>query len=351
MGTWGFGIYANDTASDVRDLCQEVYPFMSVEAGNKIVFTEYKHIMEQEFIDYDYVSFWYALAAWQWKHGILNSYIKDKTLELLSTDIKESYYKNELSAKDLRTRTKVLKKLEDQLNSDMSQNKLPKVKLEKPKHKVGDIIIMKTCDQEQDFENYIWNCDRLGSPLFYKNLHIKNNASNQLSKIKDFHSTYIAILCVGVKKILHSKYAPDLYDEESVYAFYDCFETVCPTLEFLKKKGFIPIAMCSSGKNELICENFRWVYMFRTSDSFRIHNSHINEIHKINCAEEAERFKELFNCKNYSQDSSWHHAMYDVFGKYINEKERLKALGIEIDTLLDKNYTNPELEEKIDFSS
>ena len=36
MGTWGTGIYSNDTAEDVRDICQEIFPFVSVEEGIRI---------------------------------------------------------------------------------------------------------------------------------------------------------------------------------------------------------------------------------------------------------------------------------------------------------------------------
>ena len=46
MGTWGTGIYGNDTAEEVREFCNEIFPFVSVEEGNRIVFREFKDILE-----------------------------------------------------------------------------------------------------------------------------------------------------------------------------------------------------------------------------------------------------------------------------------------------------------------
>ena len=82
MGTWGTGIYGNDTAEDVREFCNEIFPLVSVEEGNRIVFREFKDILEDDLIDDDYASFWYSLADWQWKHGILCEDIRMKTIQL-----------------------------------------------------------------------------------------------------------------------------------------------------------------------------------------------------------------------------------------------------------------------------
>ena len=84
MGIWGTGIYSNDTAEDVRDICQEIFPFVSVEEGNRIIFQEFAELINSNLQDDDYASFWYALADWQWKHGILTEEIRIKAIGLLS---------------------------------------------------------------------------------------------------------------------------------------------------------------------------------------------------------------------------------------------------------------------------
>jgi hypothetical protein len=78
MGSWGTGLYSNDTASDVRDICNEVYPLVGIEEGTRIIMKEYAEIIDDDTIDNDIASFWYALADWQWKHGILSDSVKNK---------------------------------------------------------------------------------------------------------------------------------------------------------------------------------------------------------------------------------------------------------------------------------
>ncbi len=73
MGSWGTGIYSNDTASDLVDFCKEVYPLVSIEEGNKLLAKEFPHYFDvkNEDMDDDEASFWYALADWQWKKAFL----------------------------------------------------------------------------------------------------------------------------------------------------------------------------------------------------------------------------------------------------------------------------------------
>ena len=41
MGSWGTALYSNDTSSDVRDICNEVYPLVGIEEGTKLILKEY----------------------------------------------------------------------------------------------------------------------------------------------------------------------------------------------------------------------------------------------------------------------------------------------------------------------
>lgn len=46
----------------MREFCNEIFPLVSVEEGNRIVFREFKDILEDDLIDDNYASFWYSLA-------------------------------------------------------------------------------------------------------------------------------------------------------------------------------------------------------------------------------------------------------------------------------------------------
>ena len=237
MGAWGPGIYSNDTSLDVRDTCREIFPFVSLEEGNKIIFEEYKDMLDMNLMDDDYASFWYALADWQWKHGMLNKEIKDKTLELLENYIGLSEWEADASKTTVKKRRDVLDKLKEQLLSPQPPFKKPKANLIKPKHKPGDIVIFKSLDHP------IWDGIILSDPflLYIDNKsHIRDVQEESQLDIS-FQNKYMALLCVGsVFEKRYNRYL-NIMDEHSVYAVYDYLSDTEPTLEVLKSVGFLPI--------------------------------------------------------------------------------------------------------------
>lgn len=123
MGVWGTGLYDNDTAQDVKDMCEDIFPFVDIETGNEIIFREFNDLIEskKESIDNDYVSFWYALADWQWKHGILTEVIRRNALELLALSKGESEWENK---NDVNRRKNVLNRLKEQLLTNQPARKI-----------------------------------------------------------------------------------------------------------------------------------------------------------------------------------------------------------------------------------
>ena len=45
MGSWGTALYSNDTSSDVRDMCNEVYSLVGIEKGTQLILEEYADIV------------------------------------------------------------------------------------------------------------------------------------------------------------------------------------------------------------------------------------------------------------------------------------------------------------------
>lgn len=175
MGTWGTGIYGNDTAEDVREFCNEIFPLVSVEEGNRIVFREFKDILEDDLIDDDYASFWYSLADWQWKHGILCEDIRMKTIQLLNDHAGIQDWEESARKSDVRKRKAVMDRLKFQLQNTMPPKKLPKAKLSKPKHKPGDIIIFRAKEKENDDE-LGWERSVGYIPFEYDSQYIRNSS-------------------------------------------------------------------------------------------------------------------------------------------------------------------------------
>ena len=119
MGSWGFGLYANDTTCDVRDTYMELLMDQTeAETAYQQMLDKFKEYMGD--IDEEPL-FWYALAECQWKTGRLLPEAKEKALWWIEHDggigpwlespNKGAGWKN------------TLKKLRDKLESPMPNRK------------------------------------------------------------------------------------------------------------------------------------------------------------------------------------------------------------------------------------
>ena len=348
MGSWGTALYSNDTSSDVRDMCNEVYPLVGIEEGTKLILNEYADIIDGNMIDNDYADFWFALADWQWKHGILTDDIKNKAISLIEahTGI------DEWEGSDIKKRLSVMDKLLNRLKTPQPEIKIPKAKIAKPKHKPGDIVIVRTGLKENDPENWIWNIEACTYNFIYSQ-EISDKICETLIPPYDAHDKYIAILCVGTEKTPHSQYVEGLYDEHSVYAFYDYIDEKKPTLDMLQTCGFLPKYYPYESETETTNETCSWCYKFQLlSYSFRVPKDGSEQlIEKAFSIEEVNRFYELFNRKNYLPDISWNMELYEAFGAFFEEKARLEKANIPYDNLLDPSASNPALRPRNEFSA
>lgn len=345
MGSWGTALYSNDTSSDVRDMCNEVYPLLSIEEGTKIIFEAYADIINSSIIDNDYADFWFALADWQWKHGILTDEIKNKTISLLEDHAGIEEWQESGTAADIKKRLSVLDKLLDQLKKPQPEMNIPKAKLVKPKHKPGDIIIIHTCSEDYEYAYSTYNLETCAAPYLYvpeisdklkKNIYPPYKACNK----------YIAILCVGTEKILHSQYVKDIFDEYSVYAFYDYIDDKEPSLDQLKQCGFLPSLVMYSYNQGI--DTLEWRYKFMLyAYSFKLSKYTCEQsLEKLYCPSENERFHSLFSQKNYSGEVTDEFELPNAFASFFVEKVRLSLAGIAYDNLLDSNISNPSLRSK-----
>jgi len=343
MGSWGTALYSNDTSSDVRDMCNEVYPLMGIEEGTKLILKEYADIINSDIIDNDYADFWFALADWQWKHGILTDETRNKTISLLEahTGI------GEWEGADVKKRLAVMDKLLDQLKTPQPEVKIPKAKIAKPKHKPGDIIIVRTCGKDYEYAETVYNIEVCEYPFVYSD-EIADKLPKELYPPYEAYNKYIAILCVGSEKVLHSQYIKDVFDEYSVYAFYDYISDERPTLEQLQQCGFLPNLAMYCQDNGIGIDTLEWRYKFMLySYGFSIgKNSCEQSIEKISCISESERFENLFTAKNYSKEVTDKFDLFQAFSSFFEEKMRLSLAGIDYDNLLNSNITNPPLRAK-----
>jgi hypothetical protein len=340
MGSWGAAIYSNDTSSDVRDMCNEVYPLVGIEDGTKLILKEYADLVNSDIIDNDYADFWFALADWQWKHGILTYEIKCKTIALLEahTGI------GEWEGTDAKKRLVVMDKLLNQIKMPQPEIKIPKARIKKTKHKPGDIIIVRTCSKNYEYAETVYNIDICKDPYVYMP-EVSEKISKKLCPPFEAYDQYFALLCVGTERIVHSQYVSDVFDEYSVYVFYDYIGNSKPTIEQLQQCGFLPQLVMYSKINSHEIETLDWRYKFILyCYSFRpCKNASEQSIEKFFCRSENERFHALFSKKNYSNEIVEELDLFPAFNAFFEEKVRLTRAGIPYDNLLDSKASNPPL--------
>lgn len=339
MGTWGTGIYSNDIAEDLKDACNNIFAYYEVEEGNCILFQHFKEILNQGYVDNEYASFWYALADWQWKHGMLNEFVKEKTLSLLETYAGIDEWNNNGNKNDVVKRGKVLDSLKNRLLSQQPELKRPKLSLSKPKHIVGEIVVFRAATSDEP----IWKKESFSVPFVFKSSKISNSEFEDICGY-NAQGKYMAILCVGTDKELHSEYIPNVYDEYSIYVWYDYLSDVAPTVKDLERCGFLPFVELEwENFNRNIVSNAEWMYKFVLyAEKFKIGNE-LLELNKYQSLEEVARFNFLFSFKNYSGNIWGGFSLSEMFNVAFEEKNRMSILDMSIDNLIDSKATNPAI--------
>ena len=344
MGSWGTALYSNDTSSDVRDICNEIYPFVSAEEGTAIILNEYREIVNSDEADCDSADFWFALADWQWNHGILSDTVKQKAISLLEAHAGIEEWQESRSAQDVKKRLAVMDKLLCQLKSAQPPVKMPKPKLAKAKHKPGDVIVFRTCSKSYEYAESVWN---IGACVFADHYTegVSEKLPKKLSPPYEAYDKYMAILCVGSIEEPYSKYLPDIKEVRSIYAYYDYLSECEPSLDDLKKCGFLPFNIRYVSDRFSPESKNAWTYTFAMfSQSFTKKLGGSEEIvNKLTAFDESERFYALLAQKSYDTEYVLMPGLYDAFDSIYDDKARLEKIGIKLDNLLDPDAKNPAL--------
>ena len=83
MGAWGYKIFENDVALDVRERFNELLNSFDCFEATKVIIEENQSIIDD--ID-DAADFWFALAYIQCKNGVLLDNVREQALECIEND-------------------------------------------------------------------------------------------------------------------------------------------------------------------------------------------------------------------------------------------------------------------------
>ncbi|MGH3072349.1 MAG: hypothetical protein ACRDNB_08800 [Gaiellaceae bacterium] len=142
MGTWGTGIFASDTAADVRDAWRaEIIDGLSAEEATARVLGTWGDELDDPD---ESVVFWLALAAAQSETGRLQAGVRDRALAIIEAGGDVARWEEEDSASGARQREKVLERLAAKLRGPQPKPK----RLRSPRSfgvpiDVGDIVLVR----------------------------------------------------------------------------------------------------------------------------------------------------------------------------------------------------------------
>jgi len=330
MGAYGVGIYSCDIASDLVDFCQEVYPLVGVEEGNKLLSKEFSHYfnIDKSDMDNDEASFWYALADWQWKRGILNDEIKNKVLDLLADYVGLDQWEED-NPKEAKKRKKVLENLRIKLESPQKPPAKMSPKLIKAKHKIGDVVIVKAPNKNE--KEFLWSLNIRGQSAFFFEQIEGKVFKEEIESKTNLDDMYFALLCVEIGKKPHSKLVEGYYDEFSIYAVYDYAFYDKPSLEVLSKKGFLPYPegyVFDHFKYALEVKSDGWCYKTKC---LTFYNYYTVDLIKASC--EVKRFNDL--CSGYSHIGiARKDSVTDLVISNFTIKKQFEEIGIQLFNLI-----------------
>lgn len=113
MGTWGYGIFDDDTASDIRgDFEEYIEEGLSIGEATENILQEYEDIIEED--EDDSTTVYLALASLQMEHGELQTDIKKIALEIIESG-KGLEIWEESGEEELEERKNVLNELKRKL--------------------------------------------------------------------------------------------------------------------------------------------------------------------------------------------------------------------------------------------
>lgn len=116
MGTWGYEIFDDDTASDIKgDFEEYIEEGLSITEATEKILEEYQEIIEED--ENDSPTVYLALALIQMEHGELQANIKKVALEIIESG-KGLEIWEESGEDELEERKKILNELKIKLSKE-----------------------------------------------------------------------------------------------------------------------------------------------------------------------------------------------------------------------------------------
>ena len=218
MGTWSVSINGNDTAQDLKSEYEAAFFYNDTETAlAKIDAYVRNHFDEADAEEWS--SYYYSLADFMWKHGILTDAVKNRACEMIDTGFGLDIWEAE-GTSVLNKRKKVLAEFREKLLSPLPPKKKIRFNLHlNPIFQTGDLIALQLKTLDKQYPSYL----RFGEDVF-----------------RSYDGKYIVLRKAGDKVNQYSCIEPQLKDYWAVFQLYNKIFEDCPTMEQLQNVPFVP---------------------------------------------------------------------------------------------------------------
>ena len=218
MGAWNASINGNDTAQDLKSEYQAAFFYNDVETALAKI-DAYVRSMFDESDEEEWSCYYYSLAEFMWKHGILTEDVRARAIDMIDSGFGLEIWELE-GTSTLNKRKKALAEFREKLLSPQPPRKKIRFNLHmKPIFQTGDLIAiqLKTLDKHYPAHS------KLGEDVF-----------------RGYDGKYIVLRKAGDEINQYSSIEPQLKDYWAKFQLYNAIFDECPSAEQLRTVPFVP---------------------------------------------------------------------------------------------------------------
>ena len=202
MGTWGASITGNDTALDLQEDYKVAFAYFDVDTAVAKL-DEYARKEFGEDDETEWCNYFYSLADFMWKKGILTDAIRDKAVQMVESDFGMADWED-AGKSAVKERRKELDKFIKRITSPQCAPK--KIKLDIHSEEIfedGEIIAIQLKTDDRRF-----------TPRNHYSIKISDE------EFKSYNGKYIVFQKLYSEKILKSAIVPDLFDRTPYFRMF-----------------------------------------------------------------------------------------------------------------------------------
>ena len=219
MGAWNASINGNDAAQDLIPEYKAVFFYNDVETALAKMDAYIRQDGFDESDEAEWCDYYYSLADFMWKHGILTDAVKVRAVEMIDSGFGLELWELE-GASTLNKRKKVLAEFREKLLSPQPPKKKIRFNLHsKPIFQTGDLVAL----QLKTLDKYYPAYSKLGEDVF-----------------RGYDGKYIVLRKAGDDISQYSSIEPQLKDYWAKFQLYNAIFDECPTAEQLRNVPFVP---------------------------------------------------------------------------------------------------------------